>query len=155
MTIRRADEADIETLVEIQRAASTRAYAHVYPPDRFPFPDEAVRTEVARRIAGPHTTYLLAEDDGHAIGLAGVSPGWLEQLYVAPDAQGRGVGTALLDAAVALRREEGDPELRLWTLEENHSGRRFYEGRGWRLGAETRVVPYPPHPIDVSYVLAL
>ena len=43
------------------------------------------------------------------------------------------------------------PELRLWVLEENHRARRFYEKRGWRLNGETRVVPYPPNPLDVGY----
>ena len=31
------------------------------------------------------------------------------------------------------------------------SARRFYEKRGWRLNGETRVVPYPPNPVDVGY----
>ena len=42
-------------------------------------------------------------------------------------------------------------ELRLWTLTENHRARRFYEKRGWRLNGETRVVPFPPNPVDVGY----
>jgi hypothetical protein len=36
-------------------------------------------------------------------------------------------------------------------LEENRRARRFYEKRGWRMNGETRVVEYPPHPIDVGY----
>ena len=40
-------------------------------------------------------------------------------------------------------------------LEENHRARRFYEKHGWRLNGETRVVEYPPHPLDVGYSLAL
>jgi GNAT superfamily N-acetyltransferase len=63
------------------------------------------------------------------------------------------VGSALLTEAVARRRDAGGAELRLWTLEANEAGRRFYEARGWQLAPETRVVLYPPHPIDVSYVL--
>ena len=39
---------------------------------------------MARRLAGREATYLVAEEDGSAIGLAGISPGWLEQLYVLP-----------------------------------------------------------------------
>ena len=56
---------------------------------------------------------------------------------------------ALHDAAVAAMPD--CPELRLWTLEANHRARRFYERRGWRLNGETRVVPYPPSPLDVGY----
>ena len=131
------------------------AYAHVYPPDTHAYPDNAVRAELARRLTPFETAYLLAEEAGRAVGFVGSSPGWVEQLYVLPEAQGRGVGSALLGAAVERRRAAGDIELRLWTLEANEAGRRFYESRGWRLAPETRVVPYPPHPIDVSYVLAL
>jgi GNAT superfamily N-acetyltransferase len=155
VTIREATPADLEALFAIQKAASTAAYAHIYPPDLYPYPDEEVKDDMARRLAGREATYLVAEEDGSAIGLAGISPGWLEQLYVLPEAQGRGVGTALLEEAVARRRDAGDEELRLWTLEANEPGRRFYEARGWQLAPETRVVPYPPHPIDVSYVLPL
>jgi GNAT superfamily N-acetyltransferase len=155
VTIREAGAADLDTLFEIQKAASTAAFAHVYPPDQYAFPDEAVRTELAGRLARDETTYWAAEENGTAVGFVGVSPGWIDQLYVLPDAQGRGVGSALLEAAIAHRREAGDAELRLWTLESNEAGRRFYEACGWRLAPETRVVAYPPYPIDVSYVLAL
>ncbi len=153
MTIRPAGPADLDALFAIQKEASTTAYAHVYPPELYAYPDEAVREDMARRLAGAEATYLVAEEAGRAIGLVGVSPGWIEQLYVRPEAQGRGVGSRLLAEAVSRRREAGDTELRLWTLEANEPGRRFYEGRGWQLAPETRVVPYPPHPIDVSYVL--
>jgi len=155
MRIRKASAADLDALLAVQKAASTAAYAHVYPPERYPYPEDAVRSDIGRRLTRDDTTYLVAEEDGRAVGLAAVSPGWLEQLYVLPGAQGRGIGSTLLDAVIAMRREAGDTELRLWTLEANERGRRFYESRGWRLAEETRVVPYAPNPIDVSYVLTL
>ncbi|HEY7197580.1 MAG TPA: GNAT family N-acetyltransferase [Gaiellaceae bacterium] len=154
-TIREGRNDDLARLFEIQRSASTRAFARIFDPERHPYPDDDVRAYVRSLLADPETEHLVAEEDCRAVGFAAVSPGWLEQLYVLPEAQGRGVGGALLAAAVARRREAGDTELRLWTLEGNEPGRRFYEAHGWRLASETRVVPYPPHPIDVSYVLAL
>jgi len=57
----------------------------------------------------------------------------------------------LHDAALAAMPD--CPELRLWTLEANHRARRFYERRGWRLNGMTRIVPYPPNPLDVGYLL--
>jgi len=66
-----------------------------------------------------------------------------------------GVGSALHDHALERLRARGRQRARLWTLEENEPGRRFYENRGWMLGAETRVVPFPPNPIDVEYVKEL
>jgi ribosomal protein S18 acetylase RimI-like enzyme len=40
-------------------------------------------------------------------------------------------------------------------LEDNERARRFYEGLGWRENGDTRVVPYPPNPIDVGYTIEL
>ncbi|HXM76070.1 MAG TPA: GNAT family N-acetyltransferase, partial [Thermoanaerobaculia bacterium] len=59
------------------------------------------------------------------------SEGWevLEKLYVEPDAQNRGVGTALLDQAKALRPDG----LYLWVFQKNEGARRLYERHGFRL----------------------
>jgi GNAT superfamily N-acetyltransferase len=152
--LRGAGPADADALLEIQRVASVAAFAHVFPPDRHAYPDAEVRALLVDRLEGGADVFV-AEEDGRPVGFAAVEPGWLVGLYVHPEAQGRGVGGALLDEAVRRRRAAGDSELRLWTLEDNGDGRRFYEARGWRLAPETRVVPYPPHPIDVFYVLGL
>ncbi|MGY4308395.1 GNAT superfamily N-acetyltransferase [Bradyrhizobium sp. USDA 4369] len=57
---------------------------------------------------------------------------WIDQLYVHPEAQGRGVGSALLDLA----KTTGD-RLHLWTFQRNMAARRFYERRGFVLVEET------------------
>ena len=65
-------------------------------------------------------------------------------------------GTVWAEALALERlRALGAPEARLWTLEGNASGRRFYEQRSWALTDETRVVPYPPNPLDVQYARPL
>jgi len=43
----------------------------------------------------------------------------------------------------------------LEVIEANERARRFYERHGWRENGETRVVPYPPNPIDVGYTIEL
>ena len=53
----------------------------------------------------------------------------LSHLYVDPDAQARGIGSALLDAAKE-RRSDG---FTLWVFQQNEQARRFYERRGLRL----------------------
>ena len=80
---------------------------------------------------------------------------FLRNLYVVPERWRSGVGTALHDLALERLRVRGNGEAKLWTLEENRNGRRFYENRGWTLNGETRVVPFPPNPIDVGYSKAL
>jgi len=58
--------------------------------------------------------------------------GFVDQLYIMPCAQRRGLGTALLGKAQSRFRE-----LRLWTFQRNIAARRFYEARGFVLVAET------------------
>lgn len=145
LTIRVSGHDEAETHFELQRAASLAGLAHIYPPDAYPYPDDAIR-ERWRAWVG---TVFLAEDDGVPVGVAGIDGCWLHGLYVHPDHWGSGVAGALLDAALAALPD--CPEVKLWVLDENRRARRFYEKRGWRANGETRVVEYPPHPIDVGY----
>jgi GNAT superfamily N-acetyltransferase len=153
--IRPAKKDDVETLLAIQREAAVDAFAHVYPPERYPFPDDAIREVWTEALADPEVEVYVAEVDGAAVGAVSVGRGYLGTLYVLPAYQGRGVGSALHDLALERLRALGFEEARLWTLEGNASGRRFYEQRGWMLTDETRVVPYPPNPLDVQYAKPL
>jgi GNAT superfamily N-acetyltransferase len=152
--IRQAGPDDVETFFTIQRTTSLAAFAHIFPPDRYPFPDADVRERWRRYLGEPEGTALLAEGERGPVGMTAFLPGQLYALYVLPDEWGSRVGSSLHDAAVAGLRELG-PEARLWVLEANTRARRFYERRGWRLDGRERVVPFPPHPLDVGYSLPL
>ncbi len=58
--------------------------------------------------------------------------GHVSVLAVAKDAQGRGVGTALLDAAAEWSRARGFDRLTLMFFEGNHRARRVYERNGFQ-----------------------
>jgi GNAT superfamily N-acetyltransferase len=154
VTIRPPRDVDADALAEIQAAASLAALAHVYPPDRYPFPTDAVRRRW-REFTCAGGWVRIAEADGRAAGFVAVEPPWLEALYVRPEAWGSGVAAALHDAALAELAAAGVRRATLWVLEANERARRFYERRGWRPDGSTRVVPFPPHPIDLGYALAL
>ncbi len=145
----RADE--VETLLAIQREAAVDAFGRVFPPERHSFPDDEIRAGWSAALSDPEIEVYLAESDGLAVGSVCVGDEYLRTLYVLPSHQGRGIGSALHDLALERLRARGVSRARLWTLEQNHSGRRFYERRGWQLTSETRVVPFPPHPVDVQY----
>ena len=57
---------------------------------------------------------------------------WVDQLYVLPEAHGRGIGGALLQVAKSVFGS-----LQLWTFQRNDKARRFYQARGFQLIRET------------------
>jgi GNAT superfamily N-acetyltransferase len=87
-------------------------------------------------------TVHVAEEDGTLLGFsaANAADNCLDQLFVAPDAQGRGIGKALLDDAKA-----GGPEgLWLRTPVANFGACLFYEREGFAAG---EIVPHPKYGI--------
>jgi GNAT superfamily N-acetyltransferase len=151
LIVRRARRDESETLLRIQREAAVAAFAHVFPQDRFPFPDEPVRAAWEQALADPEVEVYLAEIGDEHVGSVSVGHGFLRTLYVLPTHQGGGVGSALHDHALDRLCALGADEAKLWTLEENHGARQFYERRGWHLNGETREVEFPPRPLDVGY----
>jgi tRNA dimethylallyltransferase len=153
--LRRAGPADAEGAFQVQRAASLAALAHIYPPDRYPFPDDAVRARWCEALADESAYVVVAERGSNVIGVAAAEDGWLHGLYVAPDDWGTGVADRLHDDALRALAQAGASSARLWVLEDNTRARRFYERRGWRRDGSERVVPFPPHPLDVGYTKEL
>jgi GNAT superfamily N-acetyltransferase len=151
MRIVRATVEDAERCFGIARAAALAGFQHVFPPDLYAFPDDAIRADWFSALTDPERETSIALDGDEAVGVVCVGHGVLQTLYVMPDFWGRGVGGALHDHALDRLRETNFPEARLWTLTENHRARAFYEKRGWTLTGRTRLVPFPPHPIDVEY----
>ncbi|MGH2933445.1 MAG: GNAT family N-acetyltransferase [Gaiellaceae bacterium] len=149
--MRRAGADDLETLLAIQKDSSLAGFAHIYPPTRYPYPDEGVREQTLQTLADGAVALIDDAEEGFAL----VTEGWLQKLYVRPVAWGSGVAGELHDAALAELRMLGGSEAQLWTLEHNERARRFYEKRGWQLNGRTRVVPFPPNPIDVGYSIEL
>ena len=73
-----------------------------------------------------------AEKQGKLVGIIAFREGWIDQLYVLPDAQGQGLGGDLL----AVARATFTP-LCLWTFQCNRRARRFYELNGFVALRET------------------
>jgi GNAT superfamily N-acetyltransferase len=73
-----------------------------------------------------------AFEGGELVGIIAFREGWIDQFYVAPQAQGRGAGSALLRIA-----QSSFPSLSLWTFQRNRSARMFYEARGFAAVRET------------------
>jgi ribosomal protein S18 acetylase RimI-like enzyme len=100
-----------------------------------PGPPDHVLPRIAEDIFERHEEVWLAEENGRPLGFLAIRRSRrddrevLESLYVEPEAQNRGVGTALLDKAKDLRPDG----LYLWVFQRNEGARRFYERHGFRL----------------------
>lgn len=80
-------------------------------------------------------------------GIIAFRDGWVEQLYVLPVVQGRGVGTELLDIA-----KGAGERLELWTFQRNAPARRFYEARRFMVIEETDGARNEEREPDVRYL---
>jgi GNAT superfamily N-acetyltransferase len=153
--IRAARPDEASTLAAIQRDASLAALAHIFPPELYPYPLDDVTQRWLDSLANEEITVLVAEEDGSAAGVAGCRREWLDGLYVLPEWWSRGVGRSLQDEVLERLRAEGCERCHLWVLERNDRARQFYERLGWVENGDSRIVPFPPNPIDVGYSIAL
>ena len=105
------------------------------------------REFLAERIARGQSVVLIAEDPGGAaIGFVQLFPSFssvlvapiclLSDLFVAPAARRRGIGTLLLTAAAESGRAAGAVRLELSTATTNVSAQRLYKTLGWKRDEE-------------------
>jgi ribosomal protein S18 acetylase RimI-like enzyme len=113
--------------------------------------------DVVADVAGRtgRTTVLVAVDGGQVLGSITVEldtkldpaqelapdEAHLRMLGVAPGAQGRGAGRALMEGAAALARAAGKSRLTLGTLSEMATARRLYEAMGFQGGPSEEHAP--------------
>ena len=69
----------------------------------------------------------VAIDDDAIVGFALTRDGWLNHLYIDPEVQGIGIGSALLDEAIA----SIGPGIRLWAFQRNRRAVSFYASHGF------------------------
>jgi ribosomal protein S18 acetylase RimI-like enzyme len=106
-------------------------------------PDDAFLAGVERLIEDPGTVYLLgsADADGPPAGVAQLrfrhGIWWaatdceLEDLFVREDARGRGLGRALVAAALDVARERGCRRIQLDANEDNTAAQALYRSFGF------------------------
>jgi GNAT superfamily N-acetyltransferase len=99
--------------------------------NRLTDPSQVTAAEVAWYL--DNAIFLVGEDDEQIQGFVCANPqtGYVWALFVIDGAQGRGFGTALLEAAMERLRREGHRQAFLWTGEGTRA-EGFYASRGWR-----------------------
>ena len=142
-TVRAYRSEDAETLLSLVQGLAD--YERLEGPDA-----EACARLVADAAANPPCFEVrLAEIDGRAVGYAIffmtystflARPSlFLEDLFVVPEARGRGAGSALFDAVVAEARARRCGRMEWTALAWNAPAISFYEARGARHLAEWRM----------------
>jgi GNAT superfamily N-acetyltransferase len=150
--IRRATPDDVVTLLALERAASTAAFAHIF--GDLPFPDEDVLARWQFVVDDPAATVVLDDEDGVPIGYAAYGDGWLRHLGYLPSWWGTGRARFLHDTAIeALRADSPGQPLRLWVLVENRRARRFYAGLGWLDSGLRDTEVFAPYPEKMQLAL--
>ena len=86
------------------------------------------------------------------VGPAGLGGGYLAapdtaeliSMFVRPQARGRGVGEAIIDAVAGWARDKGATTVHLWVTETNKHARLLYERCGFTATAERQPLPSNP-----------
>ncbi len=94
---------------------------------------------IRQLLAGGDTAVLLAGAGPDGLAVLRFRPAlwsealecYLAELYVAPAARGRGLGRALMNAAMDLARDEGADYMDLGTAETDVAARALYESLGF------------------------
>jgi GNAT superfamily N-acetyltransferase len=153
--IRKALPSDLDALLEVHRSSVLLAYAHVFPAEEYPFPNDLVREEWRSSLAKPDVSVLVAERDGELRGVISFTGSHVEGFFLHPGDWGTGLADRLYEQALNVARASGSKTWHLWVLEDNPRARRFYERHGWRTDGNRTRSPYPPHPAEVGYTLTL
>lgn len=136
IALRQAAPKDAATLLALVRALAEY--------ERAPADVVATESDYVRALGAtpPEMEALIAEGGGRALGFALFFPTWstwrgrpgihLEDLFVVPEARGRGIGRALLSRIAALAVERGCARLEWQVLHWNEPALGFYRSLGAR-----------------------
>lgn len=150
---RDAADQDLVALRDLERQATLVGLAHVFPPERYPFPDDAVLARWRLVMDDPEVAVLVVDRPEGASLLAYVAhdDSTLRHLAVHPEHWGEGVATAAIEVVVRGMRLRGATGASLWCLRENRRARNLYEHLGWRSTEGSREAAWPPHPVEMRY----
>jgi diamine N-acetyltransferase len=165
ITIRQAENKDVKALTKLAARTYTEAFGEFMTDDELSgmlernFSEEQVERYIREDVA------LAAELEGEMIGYAhlsevkipGISPAndskQLRKLYVRQDYQNKGVGSALMEAALdhPLLKEARSVYLEVW--EHNTAAQRFYKRFGFEKVGQFRFVMPSGEEADFEFIM--
>ncbi len=126
-TIRYADSSDAQDIALILR--KTQQHALAYLPNLHT-PEQDL--SYIQYIILVQDTVAVAEMGGKIVGFCAFRKGIIDHLYVIPEHQGKGIGSALIQEA-----KQQNVSLELWVFQKNLRAQEFYKLHGFVMVEET------------------
>jgi len=134
---------DFDPVTRLWRRAREEAFPEFQRAKGHTFAEDCV---YFRKVILRDNRVWVAEQGGQVAGFMAMRGDFIDQLFVDPGFQRRGIGLAFLDRA----RQLSPTSLRLFTFQSNAKGRAFYEKNGFRA-VKFGVSPPPEDEPDVEY----
>ncbi|MFF0741227.1 GNAT family N-acetyltransferase [Streptomyces sp. NPDC004111] len=145
--LRRAVDGDARAAAEVW----LRSYDAALPSVRRAHDDDGVRAWFRHVVVPDCETWVAADEESGDGALAGVmvlDEAGIDQLYLAPERRGLGLG----DLFVAKAKELRPGGLELWTFQVNESAHRFYRRHGFTEAERTDGTRNEEREPDVRFV---
>ena len=133
---------DMDAAARVHRAA----FDHALPWLKGLHSPDEDRWFYRERVFTSCSVWGVFEADG-LTGIIAFRKDWIDQFYVLPETQRRGVGSELLQIA-----QRNSDHLQLWTFQRNAPARRFYEARGFVPVEETDGARNEEREPDMRYL---
>ncbi len=143
LEVRPMADGELDAVVEIWYTTKRAAYPYLPLEQTYTLADNA---RFFREYILPHCDIWVAAQGTVLLGFLAINGNYVDRLYVLPDHQRRGIGTALVTKA----REISPDSLELATHQQNVQARAFYEQHGFRA-VRFGVSPPPESAPDMTY----
>jgi len=119
-SIRRATAGDLSEILTVINTTNRLFYRGIVPPERFKDPfmsDDELKQELEQK------DFYICELEDRIVGVAAFETsttrsgtvGIVTRMYVLPEFQRKGIGTALISEIESVAREQGVREILIWT----------------------------------------
>lgn len=148
LVVRQAVPLDVEPLADIWLTGWQDGHAGIVPAD---LARVRTRTRFEKRLQAGIAHVRLAERDGTVLGFSMIKDNELNQFYVAAEARGTNVSSALMRDALEIFRQRGEDRAWLACAIGNVRAARFYEKAGWsNVGTATIHLPTQERVFDLD-----